>query len=287
MKLKLFTGILTLAVFITLSLACASKPNVVAEDYIHDSNKDLLSGINYVVSTSPELFSDAYYSKVDKMNNTYTLSDVKARIEYKVKTYSRATGLTYEKNYYSYCHADLNISLTSANTLLISFSSPSDIPVELVMEKIVTKENFKEKVADYEIKNLFNSKLPVVMSNPELYEAAKKSVERDPLFVFLTAESLTSVSLKAYLKNIEEENKVYDIIISEVNENNDKTYGKYAYTITSYYDNNNLGFRRAIYFYTNNDKLAYSKKGDKIVCSGKIRNVTKEPIFTKIILVEE
>ena len=69
MKSKFLLGMLPFASFIILSFACASKPTIIAEDYIHSSDKDLLTGIKYVMSTSPDFFSESTFSVADRVNN--------------------------------------------------------------------------------------------------------------------------------------------------------------------------------------------------------------------------
>ncbi len=287
MKSKFLLGMLPFASFIILSFACASKPTIIAEDYIHSSDKDLLTGIKYVMSTSPDFFSESTFSVADRVNNEYTIKKVKTKLVYTQKVISTATGIPYNKNFYTFCHTDVTIKLSSANTLLFSYNNPQDIPADLVISGIINKENFLEHVSDVDIPDLFNTKLPVVMSDSSIYNNVYESLEKDPLFIFLTADNLTSIALKSYIKSLEEKKYTFELRVGEISENKSTEYGNYSYKISSYCEPNALGQSRIIYFLTNNDRLAYSKKGDKVICSGKIANIFINTVNEEMILIEK
>lgn len=284
MKLKFASGVIIFTIFIVLSLACATTsqttPPVVYDRYFHNTDKDLFSGIHYVVSTTSE-FSDSVYSKVDKMHNEYTIQNVLTKLEWTEQVKSPNTGLYVPQKMKANCHTDLTIKLTDVNSLDFEFSNPRNIP----SSNVVNYGNWKSYLSDIIIKNAFNYKLKRFFDDPELYNNISNIVENEPAFIFLTAEQLTAFSLKSYIESLANKSYTSESTVDEVNDKKN-IYNK-AYYITAFCGRTDIGNPRMITYYTNDDKLAYSRKGEKIKVVGKIKDYQKEILYQNIDVVEE
>lgn len=246
--MKKFITAFLLLVTLTTSIFAASKSK--AESFTFDFSKDFYPGIGYVCLNG-QCFKDAYFVKADVVKNEYIFEKVSCLV-----------GITP-------IYLTLTVNVQKDGSLSYEYS-------DLYYKKDKKKTELTPLVAVSAITKDFDTLLPKVFGDENLYNATKAKFFEEPGMLQAMTKGLTDIRAAKFAEMVKDASINMPVTVLEAKMNTNENYKEYNYYVSAYVSVSTLSSLHFVY-YTNDDEKADVAKGDKIKITGLIKDFSKSP----------